>query len=260
MTASEPAAAPIRVPTVTVFRRAAAAEWGRLWTIRSTWWCLLAAAGLMLFVGGAAGASHDGVDPAPIWQPAQLAIVPGQFPFLLVVLLAVTGEYATGAIRSTLQWVPRRGILLTARIVVPIAFTTACAVAVAAATDLVAWVFVGQAAEVVPSDIAASLGRIALVVAFGSVLSVGIGLFLRSTAGTLTAIFLLVIVLPIALGNTGVRVLVAISDSLPGRAIVSMLVVDQGELAASAIATVMTAWTAAAVLAGGWSLLHRDTA
>ena len=259
MTAPAPAAAPTGVSTATVFRRAVAAEWTRLLTVRSTWWCLLAATALMLFVGAAAGADHNGVDPAPIWVPAQMALAPSQFAFLLVVLLAVTGEYATGAIRSSLQWVPRRGVLLAARALVPVVFATACAVVVAAATSLVAWGFVGEAAEVVPGDILRSFGGVALVVAFGSVLTAGIGLFLRSTAGTLTAIFLLVLALPIALGNTGVRWLVAVSDSLPGRAIVSVLVVDEVELGARAIATVMIAWASAAVLAGGWSLLHRDT-
>ena len=260
MTESARTTAPTGVPTADVLRRAVAAEWTRLVTVRSTWWSLLAATALMLFVGAAAGMSHDGKEAAPIWLPAQLSIAAGQFAFLLVVLLAVTGEYATGAIRSSLQWIPRRGVLFAARSLVPVAFATACAVVVAAATNLVAWGLVGDAAEVVPGDIAASLGRIALVIAFGSALTVGIGLFLRSTAGTLTAIFLLVFALPIALGNTGVRSLVAISDSLPGRAIVSLLVVDEVELAASAIATVMITWTTAAVLAGGWSLLHRDTA
>lgn len=158
MSAAHGAAQPRpRTSTATVFRRAASAEWTRMWTIRSTWWSLLAATALMLFVGAAAGSSHSGGDPAPIWQPAQMALVP-------------------------------------------------------AATHLVAWGFVGQAAEVVPADIAASLGRVALVVAFGSVLTVGLGLLLRSTAGTLTAIFLLVLALPLALGNSGVPALVTISD------------------------------------------------
>lgn len=259
MTARAPAGAPKELPTAIVFRRAVAAEWTRLLTVRSTWWCLLAAAALMLFIGAAAGADHNGVDPAPIWLPAQIALAPSQFAFLLVVLLAVTGEYATGAIRSSLQWVPRRGVLLAARTVVPVVFATACAVVVAVATSLVAWGFVGEAAEVVPRDILRSLGGIALVVAFGSMLAAGIGLFLRSTAGTLTAIFLLVLALPIALGSTEVRWLVAISDALPGRAIVSVLVVDEVELGARAIATVMIAWAATAVLTGGWSLLRRDT-
>jgi ABC-2 type transport system permease protein len=249
---------PADASAATVFRRAAAAEWTRVWTIRSTWWCLAAATGLMVFIGGAAGSDHTGPDPAPIWIAAQFAIAPAQFAFLLLVLLAVTGEYSTGAIRSSLQWVPRRGVLFAARILVPVAFATACAVLAAAASDLVAWSFLGSAAEVVGGDIAASLGRIALVVAFGSVLAVGLGLLLRSTAGTLTAMFLLILALPIALGNTGVRALVAISDHLPGRAIVSLLVVDEVELAPSAIARVMIAWALAAVVAGGWSLLRRD--
>jgi hypothetical protein len=247
------------VSAPTVLRRAAAAEWTRLWTLRSTWWTLLAAAALMLFIGAAAGSDHNGGDAAPIWLAAQFAIVPGQFAFLLVVLLAVTGEYSTGAIRSSMQWVPRRGILLAARMVVPVVFATVCAVVVSAATDLVAWAFLGRAAEVVASDIAVSLGKIALVVSFGGLLTVGLGLLLRSTAGTLTAIFLLVLALPIALGNTGAAWLVAISDHLPGRAIVSLVVVDEMELAASTVATVMVAWVAAAGFAGGWSLLRRDT-
>lgn len=259
MTTATPASAPAAVHTARVFRRAMAAEWTRLVTIRSTWWCLLAATALMLFIGAAAGASHDGVELAPIWVPAQIAVVPAQFVFLLLVILAVTGEYTTGAIRSSLQWVPRRGILLPARILVPVSFATVCAVVLAGATNLMAWTFLGGPAEVLAGDITASLGKIALVVAFGSTLAAGIGLLLRSTAGALTAIFLLVLALPIALGNTGVRWLIAISDALPGRAIISLLVVDEVELPASTIGWVTAAWTAAVLLVGGWSLLRRDT-
>lgn len=246
------------VPISTLFRRAAWAEWTRLWTLRSTWWALLAGAALMLFIGGAAGSGNEAGDPAPIWHAAQIALIPGQFAFLLVVLLAVTGEYSTGAIRSTLQWVPRRGVVLATRLLVPVLFASFVAVIAAAATDLVAWAFLGDTAVVVPGDIAASLGRVALVVAFGGVLTVGIGLLLRSTAGTLTAIFLLMLVLPIALGNSGVPWLISISDHLPGRAVVAMLVVDEVELP-STIAQVMMGWTTAAMVAGAWSLLRRDT-
>lgn len=258
MAASTTTSLPTDPSPVTVFRRAAVAEWTRLWTVRSTWWCLLVGAALMLLIGAAAGADSGAV-AAPIWHAAQFAIVPGQFAFLLVVALSVPGEYSTGAIRSSVQWVPRRGVLFAARTLVPAVVVTICAVVLAAAADFVAWALLGDAAVVVARDIAASLGRIALVVAFGGVLAVGLGLFLRSTAGTLTAIFLLILALPIALGNTGVRWLIAISDHLPGRAIVSMLVIDEVELAPGTIARVMIAWTVAAVVAGGWSLLRRDT-
>jgi hypothetical protein len=48
-------------------------------------------------------------------------------------------------------------------------------VAAAAATDIVAWRFLGAGAEVVPAHIVVSLGRVALVVAFGGVLAAGFG-------------------------------------------------------------------------------------
>jgi ABC-2 type transport system permease protein len=244
----------------TVFRRAARAEWTRLRTLRSTWCCLFAATGLMTFIAAAAGAGHHGEEPAPIWQAAQVAIVPGQFAFLVVVLLAVTSDYATGAIRSSLQWVPRRRVLLLARTLVPVLAVTVCAVLASIASMLVAWGLLGGAAEVVTADIAASLARIALVITFGGLLTMGLGLLLRNTAGTLTAIFLLFLALPIALGNSGVGLLTSLSDRLPGRAIISVIVVDEVELSAGAIATVMVAWTIAAMASGSWSLLTRDTA
>lgn len=259
MTSATAASPPTDISTWTLFRRAAAAEWARIWTLRSTWWALAAGTVLMLLIGGAAGSGHQGEDLAPVWQAAQLALIPGQFAFLLIVLLAVTGEYGTGAIRSTLQWTPRRGVVLATRLLVPVLFATICAVVVSAATDTIAWAFLGDAAEVIPADIAVSLGKVALAVAFGGVITVGIGLFLRSTPGTLTAIFLLMLVLPIALGNMSASWLVTISDHLPGRAVVATLVFDEVELATSTIVKVMGGWTIVSVLAGGWSLIRRDT-
>lgn len=251
--------APRDASTMTLLARAVRAEWARMWTLRSTWWALMAGAALMLLIGGAAGSGSEKGEAAPIWHAAQIALIPGQFAFLLMVMLAVTGEYSTGTIRSTLQWVPRREIVLVTRLLVPVLFVAVWAVVVAAATDTVAWLFLGAAAEVVPSQIALSLGRVALVVAFGGLLAAGVGLLLRSTPGTLTAMFLLMLILPVALGNLGVPWLVTLSDYLPGRAVVAMLVVDEIELSPGTIVAVMGTWSAGAVLAGGLSLLRRDT-
>lgn len=251
---------PADVPAATVFRRAAAAEWTRLVTVRSTWWSLLAGAALMLFIGGAAGSEGPSEgETAPVWYAAEFAILPGQFAFLLVVALAATGEYATGAIRSSLQWVPRRGILLAARVAVPVAFATVCAVLVAAATDLLAWGFLGDDAEVVPGDIARSLASIALLVAAGGLLTVGLGLTLRSTAGTLISVFLLIFVLPVMLGNAGVSWLTTIAEHLPGSVLISLLAATEEARGAATVAAVLVGWTAASVAAGGWSFVRRDT-
>lgn len=251
---------PVRVPLMAVLRRAATAEVTRLLTIRSTWWALLAAAGLMLFVGGAAGSQppEDG-GFAPIWFAAEFAILPGQFVYLLIVLLAVTGEYATGAIRSSLQWVPRRGVLLTARTLVPIAFTAACAVVISLAADLVAWAFLGEHAEVIPGDIARSLATIALVIVVGGLLTVGIGMLLRSTAGTLISIVLLIFALPVMLGNAGVGWLTTFAEHLPGSVIISMLEATDEPRAAGTVATVLILWTTAVMVLGGLAFLRRDS-
>jgi ABC-2 type transport system permease protein len=241
-----------------LLRRALAAEWTRIWTLRSTWWSLGGATLLMLFIAAAAGSGNVSSDPAPIWHAGQVAMVPAQFAFLLVVMLAVTGEYSTGAIRSTLQWAPRRGVVAAARLLVPVGFVALAGVIAAVAADLVAWALLGETAAVVTGDILVSLGRVALVIGFGGLLAAGLGLLLRNTAGTLTAIFLLILALPIALGNTGVPWLVTFSDFLPGRAVVSLLVVDEVELAGSTIAIVIATWSVAAVVAGIRSLIQRD--
>lgn len=247
------------VSTSRVLARASTAEWTRLWTLRSTWWCLLTATVLMFLIAAAAGSGHTGPEPAPIWQAAQTAMVPAQFVFVLVVLFAATGEYANGAIRSSLQWVPNRAVLFIARAVVPVAFVAVFAVAVSALTGLVAWVFLGSDAQIDIGDIAASLAVIALVVAFGGLLAVGLGLFIRNTPGTLTAIFLLMFVLVVTLGNSGVPWLVTIAEYLPGRAVVSLLVVDEDGLSGSTTAVVIVAWSVTSLAAGCWSLLRRDT-
>jgi hypothetical protein len=155
---------------------------------------------------------------------------------------------------------PRRGVLFAARVLVPVAFATACAVVVAAVTDLVAWSLVGPDAEVVAGDITRSLATIALVVAVGALLTVGLGLLLRSTAGTLTAIFLLMLVLPLVLIPPEVPWLSAIGEHLPGFANMSLLRATDVDLAASTATIVLVSWTTAAVFAGGWALLRRDTA
>ena len=143
-----PASAPAtsdgrQVPASVVLRRAMAAEWSRLWSVRSTWWCLLAGAVLMVLMGGAAGADYAG-DPTPVWWAGEFAIVPGQLAFHLLVVLTITNEYATGMIRSSLQWVPRRGLLLAARAIVVVGVATTAAVLLTMATDAVAWALLGS--------------------------------------------------------------------------------------------------------------------
>lgn len=256
------------VSTGTSLIRAVASEWTRVWTVRSTWWALAGAAAMMLLLGFAFGQDAP-PDPGlpggptwtiPVWVPGEIAIAIGQFALYVLVMLAVTAEYATGAIRSTLQAVPRRGLLLLARTVVVVMVATVAAVALAAAAGGMASIGLGVAAEVVPGDIVHSLSMVAVVVASGSLLTVGIGALVRSSAGTLTSIFLLLLVLPQLLPVFGIGWLTSVGEHLPGYAAMSLLESFGIEQSATRASVVLGAWVTSSLVAGAWSLLRRDAA
>lgn len=260
---------PVReVPTPTILGRAVAAEWTRLWTVRSTWWALLGAAGLMLLLGFAFGqdfgsdaaAAEFGGGGVPVWIPGEIAIGVAQFALYVLVMLPVTAEYGTGAIRSTLQAVPRRGVLLLARTVVVTAVAAVAGVAFAAGAAGMALIGLGGYAEIVGGDVARSLGSVAVVVAVGSLITVGLGALLRSSAGTLTSVFLLMLVLPQLLPSLGIGWLATVGEHLPGYAALSLLEAFGLQMSGVRATVVLVAWVVAAVGAGAWSLLRRDAA
>jgi ABC-2 type transport system permease protein len=97
------------------------AEWTKLTTLRSTRWTLLitAVGALLVTFLSTHGALHHprawyrGFDPTN-QSLAGLAI--GSLTLGVLGVLAMSGEYGTGTIRSSLAAMPRRGVLLTAKI------------------------------------------------------------------------------------------------------------------------------------------------
>lgn len=246
--------------TIVVFGRAMAAEWSRLWSVRSTYWALLAGAVIMLLMGATFGQDTAGDPPLPVWLAAEFAIIPGQFAFLLIAMLAVTAEYGNGAIRSSLQWVPRRGLLFLARTVVSLAVTVVAAVLLAAGTDLVAWAWMGDSALVVAADIWRSLGSVALYITMSGLLTIGLAWATRNSAAALTTVFLLQLVLPMIMPVFGVPALTTVAEHLPGYAGISLLEAIGVQLATGTVVTVFLAWICGAMGAGAWSLMRRDSA
>lgn len=246
--------------------RALAGEWARLWTVPSTWWCLVAAAAVMLGLGVAFAmeAAADPVTarpPEPAWVAGEFAVLAAQFLLLGMVTLAVTSEYATGAISATLQWTPRRGLLLVARAVVPAGVATIVGVVLAAAADIAAGVAFNRL-ELPAADTARSLGTIAIVLLSGALLTIGVGLVLRSAAGTLSTVLLLWLVLPLALPAFDIAWLRTAAEHLPGSAAMSLfagLSVVDGLDGRPAVA-VLAAWAGVALVAGAISFLKRDAA
>ncbi len=265
MTAGTAAAAPTGPGTPTVLRRALAAEGVRLRTVRTTWWCLLAAAVTIVGLGTLAAYDEASVDreggagagqALPATFAGEFGVLPGQFALLVLALLAVTSEHATGAIGPTLQWTSRRGVLLAARVAVPVAVVTVVGVLLALVADLAAW-WVAPDLTLTAGGLADSLGRVAAVLAAGGALAVGTGLLLRSTAGALATVFLLQLVLPSLLPGFGVDWMATLGGLMPGSGAIWTLL-GEPDMSAAKAAALLVGWSGAALVAGGWSLLRRD--
>ncbi|MBY8851137.1 hypothetical protein [Saccharothrix longispora] len=260
---SAPRVVPARVPAARVFARTCAAEWTRLWTVRTTWWFLAAAAVVMVGIATVAGL-EAGSDPVPpeggsAWRMAGVPALPGQFALLALALTAVTSDYATGGIVPTLQWTPRRAMLFLARTTVAVCVATAFGTLLALAAAVTAFT-AARPVLVLPVDGGLEvLPDVAFVFAAGAVLAVGLGFLLRHTAATLVAVFLLMLVLPLMLPNLGVEWASALADALPGAGAAFLLIGEVPGMTRTSSVVTLLCWAAGALLLG-WLRLARDDA
>ena len=104
-------------------RQAMQAEWTKLVSLRSTRWTLFVTAIGTLLVTYLAThnslhhprASYQGFDPT---NQSLAGLAVASLAIGVLGVLAMSGEYGTGTIRSSLGAMPRRGVLLTAKVVV----------------------------------------------------------------------------------------------------------------------------------------------
>jgi hypothetical protein len=249
------------VSTVRVLARACAAEWSRLWTVRSTWGFVLAAAVVMLGIGTIAGfeaaAEQAGPGSDPAWAIAPFAAMPAQFALLALALTAVTADYATGGIVPTLQWTPRRGTLFVSRTVVAVAVATILGVLLGAGSALAA--YAAAPALGLPWDAGLDvLGTLALVFSAGSALAVGLGFLLRNTAGAIVTVFLVMLLLPILLPQFGYEWMSWLASVLPGSGAAFLLLGEVPRMTETSSVTVLLGWAGGALLLGWLRLTQTD--
>ncbi|WP_163274928.1 ABC transporter permease subunit [Cellulomonas iranensis] len=180
-------------------------EWIKLWSVRSTYWVIAVMLVVMPLFAWPVALSADFMVTTLDTTPGSAVIVaavltPGQMfgSLTLVVLaaLAVTGEYGTGQIRSTLTAVPARLPVLWAKALVVFVVTfvtaalgTALALLVASAVKASA-----QPDWSDPEMLRAVLG-VPLYVATLSLLGFVIGALLRNTAATIAIVIGFVLVI-----------------------------------------------------------------
>ncbi|MBM7368903.1 ABC transporter permease subunit [Gordonia hydrophobica] len=258
--------APVRVPGLVDVLRS---EWIKLASVRSTWWTLgatvILGAGLtvILCAANAAWLAGGTADESPgsfiTW-----GMMIAQICAVVLGALCVTSEYSTGMIQATFAAVPSRGTVMLAKSVL----ITTLMFVVGTATALLGYVggnyFLSREGIGLPlaGDVLRSMYGSGLFLACIALLSVGVGFIARHTAGTITLVLAVILIL----GNMVMMVPGTVGDWLgklmPGNAgqAISSPVPFNPELLSAWPGLAVLVAEVAVVLAIAWVLVRRRDA
>ena len=251
-------------------------EFTKLRSVRSTYWSLLllVLAGVAWSVANCAGAAAHWAQTPPgqraFFDATQDSVVGlallGQLVVVVLGALAITSEYSTGMIRTSLTVLPRRGVVFAAKAIVLSAVT----LVVALLTSFAAF-FVGQyllrgtheAATLGQPDVLRAVLASALYVALSGLFSFGLGAVLRSTAGALTAAYGLLFLLPQLAKALPSQWYADLVRWLPGGEVTNAITntgrqLPQHLFTAWVEFAVFAGYTAVVLVAGALLLRHRD--
>lgn len=252
------------------FRGAVRGEWVKLRSVRSSAMTLLGTAFALLALGlifasalsgGDVSAAGDVGDPTSI---ALSGVTTAQLVIGVLGVMVVSNEYSTGMIRATLTGVPSRLPVLAAKaaVLVGTVFPTMLAIAFAA--------FFGSQAIMdgsLPTAAVGDAGVLGAIVGSAAaltgvaVMGLALGSILRSTAGAISTLFVLVFLAP----SLGALLLPAewrddVVKYLPTGASGSFTSVatGPGQLSSTAGALVFAAWIIVPLIAAAVLLRRRD--
>lgn len=223
-----------------------AGAWTRLRSVRSTWWCTAVYVAVVAGFGWLAAASTPTSSRADVAVGVALTGFGfGQLVLVVLGVLAVSAEFATGGVVPALLAAPRRTRWLAATTAVVAAWAALLTVLLAAVCAVAARVLVAVPGGVSLTD-PAVLGELGLQVVWAvlvTVLAVGLGTLLRATAGGVGLGTALVFVLPPVLALAGGRWASLGSQGLPALRV--------GEDAFLAVATT---WPVGLAVTGAWAV------
>jgi ABC-2 type transport system permease protein len=250
------------------------AEWTKLRTLAGTWWLLLTVIALTAAVGGAVAgtvrcqaAGCDG-DPARI---ALSGVNLSQAVVAILAVLAISGEYSSGMIRTTLTAMPRRLTVLFAKAGMVTGLTIA-----AGAVGVLASVLTGRL--LLPGhgftsahgfsplslangpDLRAAVGSV-LYLALIALLALGVATAVRDSAVSIGLVLGLLYLFPVigsALGPHWARHLQQIGPMSAGLYIQATADLHALPLSPWQGLGVLAVWAAGALLIGGLALRLRD--
>jgi len=259
------------------FPRLVAAEWVKIRSLRSTWWALALAFVLFPLLAAMRSASVATIaDDAPPGFFVGPAYVTSGVTLALLVLcglgvVAVTGEYRTGQIRSTLAAAPTRLPALWAKltVVVGLAFATAFVGTLAGWAAAAPWFDeIGMGVDLTDAEHVRLMIGVPLYLAAMTALAYAIGAVIRSSAAGITAVLGLVFVVEPAFAYIPWEPLQQLAGYLPTAAGARLVTSDSiGSIVTGSGATalgpwegylVLLGWVAAALVTAAVLLRRRD--
>ncbi|MBB6000467.1 ABC transporter permease subunit [Streptomonospora salina] len=241
---------------------AVAAEWTKLWGLRSTWLCLavavLATAGTAVLAAVELRYS-DNTDTPAANSLVVAATLLSQFAVVAVAALSVTGEYATGAMRTTLSTVPRRGRMVLAKVAVLAVATFAAGCAAGAVVIATTAAMFGDAVIYETAPVLHGVVGVGGYMAGLALFTLGLGLLLRSTAGAITTVVGVVLALPMISQMISNDTLDAIVEHMPARAGTTLMAGTGDPYSGGVAALLLAGWAAVSLVLGFAALARRDT-
>jgi ABC-2 type transport system permease protein len=252
-------------------------ELTKIWSVRSTYWSLivllLASVGwsVAFCAGEAAHWAHQSAADRAGFDPAQSSVLGvcllGQLVIVVLGALAITSEYATGMIRTSLTVLPRRGVLYAAKAGVFALVSLLFAVPASFASFFIGQRLLSGTGTAVtlsqPRVLPAVLMSAGYVVLCG-LFAFGLGAVLRSTAGAITAAYGFLFLLPQLAKALPAAMYDDVVRWLPGGDVVAEITSTQNQLMSERLFSaagefgVFGAYTAVLLAAGIFVLRSRD--
>jgi ABC-2 type transport system permease protein len=251
-------------------------EWTKLRTVASTVWLLAGVVAVTVIVGAVVSSALSCTSSAGCHPDLTRLSLSGvdlsQAVVAILAVLAVTGEYGTGMIRTTLAAAPARLAVLAAKAAVVTALVLAAG-AVAMLGSVLAGRLILPGHGYTPADgypalsladgtVLRAAGGSVLYLALVALLSLGIAVAVRESAaaiGVVLGVLYLIPILSLVAGSPGLqRHLQQISPMTAGLDIQASTGLRSLPVSPWAGLGVLAAWAAAALLAGALLLRFRD--
>ena len=251
-------------------RRVWISEWIKLRSVRSTWWAVGGAVLAMVVaaaLNGTSTATEKAAEAAPPGSTTYVSLAISAVNFVQFIvpvpaMLLITSEYASRSITFSLQCVPARTRLLLGKAGIVAAFGFALGTLLGVVGVAVGVPALGEYGHFVAGDTVRSVLAIGLYCGMISMVALGVGTFTRSSAATVSLLFLVLLVASTLLGGLGEAMgwdwLVTISAYFPNIAGETFITGSEQPYSPVIGLLTLSGWAAAALLAGLAALKTRD--